>query len=221
MPINPNFNLWKSANEQDLWDDLIIEAIQIYGIDVQYIPRRLQNFDELYGEDQLSIYSIFYNIEVYVKSVDGFEGDGQFYSKWLGEMRDQVTFTMSVKRFSQVIGNFEDQVRPNEGDLIYFPVSGGTFQIKFVNTRPVFYQVGALQTYDLVCELFEYAGERFSTGIPDVDALQANYSTDIDANPDLDLNTAPSDFFSDNEVVEDEAKEILDFDEKNPFGDIQ
>lgn len=219
MPTNPNFNNFTASNEQELWDDLIIEAIQIYGIDIKYIPRRLQAFDELYGEDQLSTYSTSYDLEVYVKSVDGFEGDGQFFSKWMGEMRDQVTFTVSVRRFNELVGMTENMVRPNEGDIIYFPLSGGSFQIKFVNTRPVFYQVGALQTYDVVCELFEYAGERFSTGIPNVDALQQNYSTDVDANPSLDLDQAPSDFFSDNEVVEAESNAILDFTESNPFGE--
>lgn len=219
MPTSPYFNKFTDYGEQGLWEDLIIEAIQIYGIDTKYIPRRIAEYDELYGEDPLSEYNTNYDIEVYIKTVDGFEGDGQFFSKFMGELRDQVTLTMAVKTFNQLIGSTESMVRPKEGDLIYFPLSGGTFAIKFVNTRPVFYQVGALQTYDLVCELFEYSGERFSTGIANVDILQTNYSTDVVANPTLNLDNAPSDFFSDNEIIETESDSTLNFDEDNPFGD--
>lgn len=134
-------------------------------------------------------------------------------------MRDQVTFSVSVRRFGQLVADQEQSLRPKEGDLIFFPPSKGTFAIKFVNTRPTFYEFGQLQTYDLICELFEYAGERFKTGIPEVDALQENYSTDVDANPNLNLDQAPSDFFSDNDIIETEANTDLDFDESNPFGD--
>lgn len=215
MPTNPEFNLYNSSNEQDLWESLIIEAIQIYGIDVRYIPRQIENLDELYGEDQLSTFSTNYDIEIYVKSVDGFEGDGQFFSKFMGEIRDQITLTMSVRRFGQIVGT----ERPLEGDLIYLPLSGGIFQIKFVETRPVFYQIGTLQTYDLICELFEYSGERFNTGIAAVDILQTNYSTDVVAQPSLDLDVKPADFFSDNEVIEVESDATLNFDENNPFGE--
>ena len=219
MPTNPHFNLFTSTNEQQLWEDIIIEAIQIYGIDVKYIPRQITKLDELYGEDQLSTYSTNHDIEVYIRSVTGFEGDGQFLSKFFSEIRDQITLTMSVRRFGQLITETQGISRPAEGDLIYLPLSKGIFQIKFVETRPVFYQIGALQTYDLVCELFEYSGERFTTGIDEVDKLQTNYSTDIVANPSLDLDTKPSDFFSDNEVIETESDSSLDFNESNVFGD--
>ena len=40
-----------TPNEQHLYEDLAIEAIQIYGHDVFYIPRTLVNKDELFGED--------------------------------------------------------------------------------------------------------------------------------------------------------------------------
>jgi hypothetical protein len=219
MPTNPHFNLFRATNEQELWENLIIEAIQIYGHDVKYIPRQLVKYDELYGEDQLSTYSTNYDIEVYIKSIDGFEGDGQFLSKFMNEMRDQVTLTMAIRTYKQLVGDYENSERPKEGDLIFFPLSGGLFQIKFCNTRPYFYMHGALQTYDLVCELFEYSGEVFDTSIDIVDGMQTNYSTDIVANPTLDLDEAPSDFLSDNEVIESESDDVLDFDENNPFGD--
>jgi hypothetical protein len=111
--------------------------------------------------------------------VDGFEGDGVFLSKFGLEIRDQVTFTVAKRIWEEEVGAEQQQIRPNEGDIIYFPLNKKVFQIKFVNYKPFFYQHGALQTYDLVCELFEYSNEEFDTGIVDIDEIQTKYSTDI------------------------------------------
>lgn len=214
MATNRYFRNFSSANEQALLDKLIIEAIQIHGHDCRYIPRQAGNFDELYGEDQIPTYSDNYELEMYVKSAEGFGGEGGFYSKWMSEIRDQVVLSVSVTRFNQEISNS----RPKEADLIYFPLSGGLFVIRHVEIRPFFYQLGTLQLYDLTCELFEYSSERFDTGIPGVDALQTNFSTDEQATPSLDLDDAPNDYQADNEIFDEEGDDII-FDENNPFGD--
>jgi hypothetical protein len=74
------------------------------------------------------------------------------------------------------LGHLLDQVRPNEGDLIYFPLNDRCFEIKFVNKYEMFYQLGALQTWEVTCELFEYSNETFNTGIPEIDIIQSKFS---------------------------------------------
>jgi hypothetical protein len=113
---------------------------------------------------------------MYIKSVDGFSGDGNFLSKFGLEIRDQVIFSVAQRSFYNEIGMYNNQVRPNEGDLIYFPLNNKCFQVKFVNKFEMFYQLGALQTWELTCELFEYSGERMNTGIPEIDAMQKRLS---------------------------------------------
>ncbi len=215
MPTNPLFNQFNDPLEQKMIDDLVIESIKIFGMDCMYIPRTLNNFNEMMGEDAISTYTSYTELEMYVKSAEGFGGDGQFFSKFMAEIRDQVILSVSVTRFNQAVS----ESRPKEGDLIYFPLSGGLFVIRFVDTRPYFYQFGSLQLYDMTCELFEYSGERFSTGIAEVDNLQINFTTDVQADPGLDLDDKPDDYWSDNEVFDEEAADIIDFDENNPFGD--
>ena len=83
---------------------------------------------------------------------------------------------MAQRIFSQEVGTFTDQVRPNEGDLIYFPLNDRCFEIKFVNKYEMFYQLGALQTWEVTCELFEYSNETFNTGIPEIDIIQSKFS---------------------------------------------
>lgn len=142
-----------------------------------YIPRKLNNYDEVYGADDQSSYENAYPIELYIKSVDGFSGDGAFMSKFGLEIRDRVIFSMAQRVFNEEVASYTNQIRPNEGDLIFFPLNKKCFQIKYVNKFEMFYQLGALQTWEVTCELFEYAGEKFNTGIPEIDILQKKFDT--------------------------------------------
>ena len=173
------FNNFAATGEQNLYEDLIIESIRMFGEDMLYVPRVITNRDKLFDEDDSSQYNQAILVELYIKSVDGFTGDGNFMSKFGLQIRDQVVFSIAQRTFNQEIANITNQLRPNEGDLIYFPLNKKCFQIKFVNKFEMFYQFGALQTYELTCELFEYSNEQFSTGVPEIDILQTKYSLNI------------------------------------------
>lgn len=240
MPTNVYFNNFDYKPEQNLYEDLIIEAIQIYGQNVKYIPRTLNNFDELYTEDTISSYDNAYDIEMYVKSVDGFTGDGIFLSKYGLEIRDEVIFTVAKRRFEKSITSRESTRNvPKEGDVIYFPLNKKLFQIKYVDYKPFFYQHGKLQTYDLVCELFEYSGEDFNTGNTEIDEIQTKFDTDVyeDAivgengeyllteNGDVllqgEYSIATQDPGSDNEYIQGETDDVLDWSEFDPWSQGQ
>lgn len=173
---NVYINNFKASREQQLLEDLIIESIKMYGQDMIYLPREIVSLDELYTEDDQSKYTKAFPIEMYIKSVDGFQGDGVFLSKFGLEIRDQVTFTVAKRIFEEEVGTETDQFRPNEGDVIYFPLNAKLFVIRYVDYKPFFYQLGSLQTYDLICELFEYSGEIFDTGYDYIDEIQSKFS---------------------------------------------
>ena len=179
MATNFYFNNFQSSGEQTLLEDLIIEAIKIYGEDMYYAPRKLGNFDKLYTADDQSYYDQAYMVEMYIKSVNGFTGDGNFMSKFGLEIRDEVTFSVAQRTFNSEVGAYTTQPRPNEVDLIYFPLNNKCFQIKSVSKLEMFYQMGGLQTWELTCELFEYSNEDLDTGIPGIDSLQTKMSTNI------------------------------------------
>jgi hypothetical protein len=182
MPTtNLYFNNHGFFGEQNLIENLIIESIKMYGVEVFYMPRTLVAEDTLFGEDVLSKFEEAYPLEMYVKSVDGFEGDGDFLSKFGLEIRDQMVLTVARRRFGEEISladTTEEAGRPVEGDLLYFPLNGKIFEVKFVEHESVFYQMGSLQTYDLTLELFEYSHERIDTGIQQIDAIEDAYSGD-------------------------------------------
>jgi Virus neck protein len=179
MATNFYFNNFNSSGEQELLEDLIIEAIQIYGENIIYIPRKVTNFDQLYTADDQSVYDTSYEVEMYIKSVNGFTGDGNFMSKFGLEIRDQVVFSVAQRTFLSEVAAYTTQLRPNEGDIIYFPLNQKCFQIKSVTKLEMFYQLGGLQTWEMTCELFEYSNEVFNTGIPEIDILQTKFSTNV------------------------------------------
>ena len=187
MPTtNIFFDNFNNTGEQNLIDDLIIESIKMYGHEVYYMPRSLVAKSNVFGEDLISKFEEAYPIEMYIKNVEGFEGEGDFLSKFNVEVRDQITFTVSIRRWHEEVdaehthtdsdGNNID--RPAEGDLLFMPLNGKIFEVKFVEHEAVFYQMGSLQTYDLRCELFEYSHEALDTGVAAIaaveDALSSN-----------------------------------------------
>lgn len=215
MTTNPYFNNFAQSQEQSLVEDLVIESIKQYGMDMYYIPKTQVSFDGIYGEDDQSEYRDAILVELYIRNVNGFGGDGNFLSKFGLEIRDQITFTIARRVFTEEIGNSRSLERPREGDLIYFPLSQKIYQIKFVDHLPVFYQFGSLQMYDLRCELFEYSSEKFSTGITEIDSIYIKYTTDA-----LDANSSPiatTDPIADNTRFEAEANAVLNFGDIDPF----
>ena len=172
MSTNTYFRNFDARNEQELLHSLVTESIQIYGHDVNYIPRTLVNEDTILGEDSISEYKDAYSIEMYIKSVDGFEGEGDLISKFGLEIRDQIVFSVARRAWE----GLDIGVRPKEGDLIFFPLTEKLFQIMFVEHETPFYQTGALPTFDLTCELFTYSDEKLDTGVEEVDVIEQKQS---------------------------------------------
>ena len=178
MATNHYFNHYgTNTPDQRLIESIIIESIKVYGIDVNYMPRTLVNEDKIFGDDRSSEFKDARVVEMYIKNVDGFEGEGTFVSNFGLEVRDQITLTVSKRRFQEL--NFEGGNRdkePQSGDLIYFPLTDGLFQILDVQSTNTFYQTGSLQTFDLVCELFQYSDEKIDTGIETIDDIEVQQS---------------------------------------------
>jgi hypothetical protein len=214
---NPYFSQG-TRNEQYLIEDIIIESLKIYGQEMFYIPRTLVAKDEILGEDRLSQFNHLFPIEMYFENVTAFDGQGWTIQKF-GMLIDQsATLTVARRRWDQMVGRYgktQLPYRPCEGDLIYFPLTKGLFEIKFVNDINPLFQLGKLYVYKLDVELFQYASERISTGTAEVDVFETLKTHDIGQNVDIDTPQS----FGDNNKFKQQA-ETLVFDNNNPFGDI-
>ena len=169
-----------TPNEQHLYADLAIEAIQIYGHDVFYIPRTLVNKDELFGEDDLSRFDDAYGIEMWMETQEGYEGERELISRFGLEIRDETTFVVARRRWDDVVSsdaNLIVNTRPDEGDLIYMPTVKRLFEISFVDHDDPFYQLDNLPVYKLYCRTFEYSSEILDTGIDAIDDIETKRST--------------------------------------------
>ena len=176
MSTNLYFNNVTSHAEQELINDLTSEVIKIHGMDVFYIPRTIVKEDLLLDEDVLSRFSTAYEIEMYLKSTEGFGGEGDLVSKFGLDVRDEVIFTVHKDRFNLAT----DMDKPLEGDLIFLPINKGLFEIKFVEHEQPFYQVGKNYSFDITCELYQYSEEQLETGITAIDDIEKEQSAAID-----------------------------------------
>ena len=172
MSTNSYFRNFDAKNDQELLHSIVTESIKVTGYDVNYIPRTLVNEDTILGEDSISEYKDAYSVEMFIKSVDGFEGEGDLVSKFGLEVRDQIIFSLARRAWE----GLDIGTRPKEGDLIYFGLTDKLFQIMFVEHELPFYQTGALPTYDLTCELFTYSDEALDTGIDTIDQVERQQS---------------------------------------------
>ncbi len=169
--------------EQHLYEDLVVESLRMYGHECFYLPREVVEEDTILNEDVQSRFGDAYSVEMYIENVEGFEGEGDLMSKFGVSVRDTATFVLSLRsweRFISLDSNLATSLRPNEGDLVYFPMSGSMFEIKFVEHENPFYQVGKLFVFKLQCELFEYSGEDFDTNVTDIDLIEDEQAYYID-----------------------------------------
>lgn len=230
------------SSEQNLMEDLIIECLKIYGFDVYYLPRQSVNPDLVLTEDPLNKFTNSYPLEMYLSNTSGFEGEGDLLTKFGVEIRDTATFIVARRRWEEVIarsGNAQLSTRPAEGDLLYFPLTKAFFEIRRVEAKDPFFQLGKFYVFKLECELYQYSGEAIETGTDDIDNAAANKTFDIggfellleDSSKMLleyyatskvvleSYNLQTIDPLSQNNTFTDES-DILDFSERNPFGEV-
>ena len=175
MALNPFF-LQGSPGEQRLIQNLINEQLQIYGVEITYIPRKFVNKTSIIEEVQSSKFDDNFLLEAYVNTYEGYSGAGDIMTKFGVSLKDEVTLTISQERFTDFIAPFLDASdyelgsRPREGDLIFFPLGARLFEVKFVEHEQPFYQLGKNYVYQLQCELFEYEDEIIDTGLDVIDS---------------------------------------------------
>lgn len=186
MATNPYFK-YNIRSEQNLYEDIIIEALKMYGQDVYYLPREIVNKDSIFLDDVPSRFGSAYKVEMYIENTEAFDGEGDLFTKFGIELRDQANFIVSRKRWTQLVGSrlASANFRPREGDLIYLTLSESIFEIRKVETETPFYQLSQLPTFRMQCELFEYNDEDFDTNIADIDAIEVEgayqYSLTMDS----------------------------------------
>ena len=170
----------KVRSEMNLYEDLVIEALKIYGQDLYYLPRHIVNEDTLLGDDPTSKFPTSHKIEMYIENAEGFDGEGDLFTRFGVEIRDEVTLVVSKSRFENQVRRMTTSGinldRPAEGDLIWMPLTNKMFEIRHVEHEQPFYQIENLPVYKMRCTLFEYTGEDFDNQIDDIQDIEENFS---------------------------------------------
>lgn len=152
------------------------------GHDCFYIPRDAYNSDdEIYGESVNAKFTRAYSMESYIANVEGYEGDGDFFSKFGLEIRDTSNFIISARSFKKYVPS-NITARPREGDLFYVPVMRKLFEVKFIEEELNFFSIGKRNPYiyELRCELFRFSDEQIETGVEEIDDVEIQNSYTIE-----------------------------------------
>lgn len=175
------------SGEQNLYQDLVDEQIKLFGSDIYYIPRIVLQ-DSTLDEVRYSKFEQQFQIEMLLQNVNGFGDNSEFISKFGLRITDEVIFRVSTRRWEESIRDFNPNLtvnsRPNEGDLLYFPMTKDIYEIKYVGKEEPFYQFGKIQFYAITAEIYEVGQEDFDTGVADIDAIEEIFSNSISLNLD-------------------------------------
>ena len=181
MPLSPYF-LQGSTSEQKLVQDIINEQLRIYGQDIVYLPRKIVNKSTIFKEITASKFDDSFRMEAYLLNYEGFEGSGDVLSKFGVQTTDAVTFVISKQKYEDFItpkldgSEMEVITRPQEGDLIYFPLDNTIFEIKYVEAKKPFYQLNQLYVYTLSCEVMDMElDEQIETSIEAVNEAVVDF----------------------------------------------
>ena len=185
MATSQYFNNYGSQSDQRLIEDIIVESIKIMGFDAFYLPiMNDEARDLLYGEDPTKKFKSAFPVEMYLQDALDYRGEGDFFSKFGLEIKNNVNVIVSKRSYQQRVAG-SGMTRPREGDLVYVPFLNGTgelFEIKFVEQAKDMHMLGrkAPYFYELSLEKFKYSNEVINTGMEDIDIVVTNSSYTID-----------------------------------------
>lgn len=184
MPTSPYFPTYYSGTtgEQGLLQDLVDEQIKLFGTDIYYMPRTLLK-DNTLDDIVYNKYLEQFQIEMILQNVEGFGSPSEFISKFGLRITDEVKFSVSQRRWDNEVAEHNPTLtvdgRPNEGDLLYFPLTKDIYEIKFVEREDPFYQLGKIYYYTMTAEIYEYGSDDISTGIAEIDEIETLFSSAI------------------------------------------
>ena len=209
MVTNAYINTTTYTQEQDLIGNLVSESIQMHGQDFTYIPRTIVKEDTIFNEDTISSFTSAYTIEMYIESVDGFEGEGEMLTQFGLQINEQIVTTVSAARFLAETS----MVEPKVGDLIYLPLNDQVFEIMFVEDEVPFYQLGKNHVFQIRAEKFVWSHETVSTGVTEIDN---NFTATTLVDSTIDNAVADDGLVPLSTTVTDG---VIDFTTVNPFSE--
>ena len=202
MPTSPYFPTYYQGHpgEQNLAQDLADEQIKLFGTDIYYLPRTILK-DNTLDDVIYSKYQDQFQVEMLLQNVEGFGETSEFISKFGIRITDEVKFIVSTRRWEQSEVQYTPTLtvpgRPNEGDLLYFPLTTDIYEIKFVERETPFYQFGKVQFFIITAEIYEIGNDLLDTGVAEIDEIENLFSSAIA----ISMKVGGTDEFIEGEIV--------------------
>ena len=186
MPTSPYFPTYHQGHsgEQTLVQNLVDEQIKLFGSDIYYLPKTALT-DGTLDEVRYTKFQDQFQIEMLLVNVMGFGDNAEFISKFGLRITDEIIFRVSTNRWDEEVAEHSMAAkltvpsRPNEGDLLYYPLTEDLYEIKYVGKEEPFFQFGKIQFYAITAELYEVGSDDLATGVAEIDAIEELFDSAI------------------------------------------
>jgi len=186
MPTSSYFPTYHQGHsgEQTLVQNLVDEQIKLFGSDIYYLPKTAIT-DGTLDEVRYTKFQDQFQIEMMLVNVMGFGDNAEFISKFGLRITDEIIFRVSTKRWDEEVTEHSMSAkltvpeRPNEGDLLYYPLTQNLYEIKYVGKEEPFFQFGKIQFYAITAELYQVGSDDLATGVAEIDAIEVLFDTAI------------------------------------------
>lgn len=219
--LNPYFDFYHQTNEQNFYADFIDEEIRLAGTECLFIPKTYESVDKILGEPYKTLYDRFYPIACRLTTPEGYGGDGDMMTQFGLRFMNNSEWVISKRMFREL--EVPDRpIRPLEGDLLMVGPAGRSgpesyidpqftyslMEITYVKHEVPNWPLGRYYVFQVMCQLFVASYEKFDTKSNDVDIQNFQYNNESN----LDIAA--------NKDIEEAKHQLLDFSEKNPFGNL-
>jgi len=229
------YSLYNSKDTQKTYRGLTAQVINLFGINIRYIPKVLSeqdtdpfggnggfgedtntasntNLNRIYGEDVNIAYEDTIPMKGLLENYDSYDGQHNLFNKFNFTMEDEITLSIEIETWRNLMSRCGyDMERPEPEDLILFDLAVAKngkpkiFKITNCNESASFFAFGELMVFELNCTVWDYSHETLETGDPKIDGL----------------NTIEGDSpkIGDNKDIEDKSKELINWNPNDPFSD--
>lgn len=217
MATNPYVSINDRGHEGEwrLRESLAAESIQFEGTDLVYIPRKWVTTDDILQEIVMSRFDRGYVIEGVISGMEQLV-ENAFMLNNLNIMGlTTIEVTIAKARFAEEVPADALQIpgRPNEGDLIFVPMTRALLEIRFAEPDNLMVSGGHLHVYKLKCEFFRSSAEKMpdevESALAELDGLPEVLLKDSIVRDPSDDDIVDYTKISSNDVIDEQISQYI------------
>lgn len=155
-----------SLSEQNLYQSLVDETIEIAGQSIKYFASEITGIDVVLNEVSSMTFSKAYTLPAITPNIEDFDQSANLLSKFGVNFSDKAVFIVSKTHFTETVGI--DSI-PKVSDLIFHPLSKILFKVDNILFRNKYQQFSKVSVFELEVSVYRENKDTFKTNEPEID----------------------------------------------------